>query len=387
MRVAIDIGKVSEFGIGTHIWNLVHNLSEVDRSSEYLLLGSRRQFLELGPLGDNFQALDVPEEGSFWNANVRIPLRLSHQKIDILHVPHYEAPLLVPARLVVTVHDCVHLLFPQEGSSRFHNYRQYLYTKHVLRWASHVIAVSGSTRQDLIDIFDLPEDKVSVVHNALDGRLTVENDPGARQSVLERYQLNDPFVLYAGQIKPHKNIDRLIEAFAVLKSELAGNEEYDRLKLIIIGDEIAKHPTLRLTVVRSGVQNDVRFFGFVPSPVLQVFYESAAVFASPSLHEGFGLSPLEAMANSTPVVASNTASLPEVLDDAAILVNPENVFEIARAIKQVLLDPALREQAVTRGRQQVKKFSWRTAAERVVETYRAVTEKRDVVSGEKPASG
>ena len=369
MRIAIDIRKVNEFGIGTHVWNLVRNLAEIDQENRYFLLGSQRQFLEFGPLGKNFEHINVPEDNSFWNLHVRVPYCLRGHRIDVFHVPHYEAPLWVPTRLVVTIHDCVHLLFPQEGSSKFENYRRYLYTKHVLRSAERVIAVSESTRQDLFNIFDLAATKASVVHNALDGRFSVGHDPQEQKQVLERYQLTDPFILYSGQIKPHKNIDRLIEAFAVLKSELGSNKKYKNLKLIIIGDALSRHQYLRLTVVRSGVQQDVRFFGFVPYPVLQVFYESAVMFTSPSLYEGFGLSPLEAMANRTPVVAANTSSLPEVLGDAAILVNPENVFEIARAMKQLLMDQVLRQDAIEKGLEQVKKFSWKTAAEKVIQTY------------------
>ena len=153
--------------------------------------------------------------------------------------------------------------------------------------------------------------------------------------MLERYQLNDPFILYSGRIRPHKNLQRLIEAFAVLKSEFVDHARYRNLKLIIIGDELSKHQYLRLTVVRSGVQQDVRFFGFVPYAILRVFYQSAAMFAFPSLYEGFGLPPLEAMANGTAVLASNTSSLPEVSEDAALLTNPENVFEIARGMRRV----------------------------------------------------
>ena len=231
--------------------------------------------------------------------------------------------------------------------------------------------MSESTRQDLINIFDLPSAKASVVHNALDGRFSVGHDTQEQKQVLERYQLQDPFVLYSGQIKPHKNIERLIEAFAVLKSELGDNKKYKNLKLIIIGDELSKHQYLRLTVVRSGVQQDVRFFGFVPNPVLQVFYETAVMFTSPSLYEGFGLSPLEAMANRTPVVAAHTSSLPEVLGDAALLVNPENVFEIARAMRRLLIDQVLRQESIEKGLKQVQKFSWKTAAEEVIRMYSA----------------
>lgn len=372
MRVAIDIRKVSEFGVGSHVWNLVRNLSKIDRNNEYFLMGSRRQLLELGPVGANFDWIDVPENEGFASYLIRTPLRLRRHRIDLFHVPHYEAPVLVPCRMIVTIHDCVHLLFPQEGSSKFENYRGYLYTKNVLRRADRIIAVSASTRQDLISIFDLPMEKISVVHNALDGRFTAGHAPEEQKQLLERYQLTDPFILYVGQIKPHKNIDRLIEAFAVLKSELGDNKKYRNLKLIIIGDAISKHPYLRLTVVRSGVQRDVRFLGFVPGRTLQVFYEAAVIFASPSLYEGFGLPPLEAMANGTPVVASNTASLPEVLDEAALLVNPENVFEIARALKTLLTDQVLRQQTIEKGLRQVSKFSWQTAAEDVLRTYREV---------------
>ena len=139
--------------------------------------------------------------------------------------------------------------------------------------------------------------------------------------------------------------------------------------MIIIGDELSRHQYLRLTVIRSGVQQDVRFFGFVPYPILRVFYQSAELFAFPSLYEGFGLPPLEAMANRTPVLASNTSSLPEVLDDAAVLVNPENVFDIARGMKSILLDDILRQKLIQKGIDQVAKFSWKLAAQKVLNTY------------------
>jgi glycosyltransferase involved in cell wall biosynthesis len=121
--------------------------------------------------------------------------------------------------------------------------------------------------------------------------------------------------------------------------------------------------------VRSGVQQDVRFFGFVPYSILRVFYQSAELFAFPSLYEGFGLPPLEAMASGTPVLASNTSSLPEVLGDAALLVNPENVFEIARGLKAILLEDTLRERLIEKGSKHISRFSWKSAAQQVVEAY------------------
>jgi len=384
MRIAIDIRKINEFGVGTYIWNLVRNLAGIDDRNDYLLVGSQRNFHELGPLPPNFKQLYQPEENGLWRDNISIPFDLHRQRLDVVHIPHHEAPFFTPSKLVVTIHDCVHLLFPQEDSSNFGNYRSYLRTKRVVHAAQHVLAVSRSTKDDLINIFELPDSKISVVHNALDERFAFTHTPGERKQVLERYQLKDPFILYSGKIRPHKNVHRLIEAFAVLKNELGDSDRYKNLKLIIIGDELSKHQYLRLTVIRSGAQQDVRFFGFVPYPILRVFYQSAELFAFPSLYEGFGLPPLEAMANRAPVLASNTSSLPEVLEDAAVLVNPENVFDIARGMKLILSDDAVRQRLIQKGLEQVAKFSWKLAAQKILERYQfAATGSADPIASAK----
>ena len=191
------------------------------------------------------------------------------------------------------------------------------------------------------------EDDVRVVYNAPDPRFFEHGhladaraagpQAGARERhrILERYQINYPFLLYAGNIRPQKNIPRMIEAFAVVRSELQDAPQYRDLHLIIIGETISKYPDVRRAVIQSRVEHCVRFLGFVPFDTLRVFYELATAFLFPSLYEGFGLPPLEAMAAGTPVIVSNVSSLPEVVGDAAILVNPENVFDIARGIKEL----------------------------------------------------
>jgi glycosyltransferase involved in cell wall biosynthesis len=370
MRIAIDIRRVHEFGIGAYIWNLVRNLSHVDDSNEYLLAGSDRNFKELGTLRPNFTQVHLADLSGAWNEYVSFPMALRKRKPEVVHIPHHDCPPMMPGRLVLTIHDCVHVKFPPENLSRVRRYELYRRTKRAVEVASQILAVSNSTRDDLVNIFDLDAKRISVIHNALDARFAAASKAEDKRTVLERYQIHDPFILYSGRIRPHKNVHRLIEAFAVLKNELGNDDRYRNLKLIVIGDELSRHQYLRLTVVRSGVQQDVRFFGFVPSPTLQVFYQSAVLFAFPSLYEGFGLPPLEAMASRTPVLASNTSSLPEVLGEAALLVNPENVFEIAKGMKSILLENDLRDRLVECGLNHITRFSWESAARQVIEAYK-----------------
>jgi glycosyltransferase involved in cell wall biosynthesis len=256
----------------------------------------------------------------------------------------------------------------------------------VLKRASRIFAVSRFTKGEVEKLFGINPNKIEVVYNAIDQRFlhghATDTD---RQFLAERYQVTYPFLLYAGRISPHKNLVRIIEAFSALKAELVKGEVYHDLKLIIIGDELSKHPDLRRTVVRGCVQNDVRFMGFVPIEVLRLFYDVAKVFVFPSLYEGFGLPPLEAMAHGTPVLTSNTSSVPEVVGNAAVLVNPENIFEMMRALQRVLLDHSLREKMKCRGYEQVKKFSWDRSAAEVLAGYEEVIGRRAMVVPVTPA--
>ena len=229
--------------------------------------------------------------------------------------------------------------------------RRFRFRRGLMR-ASRVIAVSEATKRDVENHVGVPPDRIRRVYNAPDPAFFHARHPAAaeeRQRILERYQIHYPFLLYAGNIRRHKNIPRLVEAFAVVREQLATHPVYHDLRLVIIGDKISQHPAVRQAVIKSRVENVVRFLGFVPFETLRCFYETAAAFVFPSRYEGFGLPPLEAMACGTPVVTSNVSSLPEVVGDAAILVNPENVFDIARGIRDVLLDEELRAYLIRGG--------------------------------------
>jgi glycosyltransferase involved in cell wall biosynthesis len=205
---------------------------------------------------------------------------------------------------------------------------------------------------------------VEVIYNALDERLASPPTPEETGRVRDRFLLTSPFVLYTGNIKPHKNVDRLIEAFSILR-----RRGFEDVKLLIIGDEISKYQNLRRLVHRFQLHQQVRFLGFVPDATLAALYRLASVFVFPSLYEGFGLPPLEAMAAGAPVITSNVSSLPEVVGDAALLIDPLDAGAIADAMARVLTDAALRASLIARGHMRVKAFSWTRSVARIRQVY------------------
>lgn len=374
VKIAIDIRRMTEFGVGTYIRNVVRTLGRLDHENEYLLIGPPAKVEEIGPLPPNFSsiALTAPERTIQGYREFRTALlRLD---CDLLHVPNlFSIPRGLPCPYVMTVHDMLDHMSRAREQSGFWRSVHFQLTRRVLRGAARIFAVSNFTKTEIEKHFEIPSCRIEVVYNAIDERFMHGHASDAdRELIAKRYQVTYPFLLYAGRVSPHKNVVRMIEAFSALKTELEKDQILPDLKLIIIGDDLSGNPDLRRTVVRSGVQNDVRFLGFIPIEVLRIFYDLAKVFVFPSLYEGFGLPPLEAMAHGTPVVTSNVSSLPEVVGSAAVLVNPENVFEIRRALHRVLIDQTLRARMKDLGYQQVTKFSWQASVRRTLDVYRQV---------------
>lgn len=372
MRVAIDIRRAGDFGFGTYIRNIVNQFARTDTETLYLLIGQQWHLKQFDPLPRNFKLLKYDAPPGSFQTHIHLPFLLRHHHVDILHMPWFYAPAYVPARLVITVHDLTDVLAPPAGTTALVQAGRLFFARRALSRADRILAVSQSSKRELSRTFGVSENKIEVVYNALDERFLIEPMPNDADRILERHAVTDPFVLYAGNIKPQKNLPRLIEAFAVAKAGLRDHPEYSGLKLLLIGDATDEHSDLRRAVVRSRLQGEVRFLGFLPHAVLRVFYSRARAFLFPSLYEGFGLPPLEAMAHGTPVLTSSVSSLPEVFGDAALMVNPENVFEIARGICQILTETALRETLVSRGHELVRKYSWERSADQVREVYRSV---------------
>ena len=378
MKIAIDIRRMTEFGVGTYIRNIVRTLSRLDHVNQYFLIGPPAKVHEIGTLPPNFH--NIPAEAPERSLQGYREFRSAFKNLncDLVHIPNlFSVPRFMPCPYVLTAHDMLEHVWRAREQSDFRGTWQLQMTKRVLRGAARILAVSNFTRTEIEKLFEIPSNRIEVVYNAIDERFLRGHASAAdRELIAQRYQVNYPFLLYAGRVSPHKNVVRMIEAFSALKTELGKDGAYPDLKLIIIGDDLSGNPDLRRTVVRSGVQYDVRFLGFIPIEVLRIFYDAAKIFVFPSLYEGFGLPPLEAMAHGTPVVTSNVSSLPEVVGNAAVLVNPENVFEIMRALHRVLVDKAVREKIRQRAYEQVRKFSWDASAQRVLQLYEAVAGKR-----------
>jgi glycosyltransferase involved in cell wall biosynthesis len=371
LRIAIDARKLHDYGIGTYVRNLVGELARQQDDARYVLLCRQEDAESLRALGPRFQTL-VERAGQY---SIReqwaLPLALARARVDLFHAPHYVVSPLTTCPYVVTIHDCIHLRFPQY----LPNAAARLYARSMMtmaaRRARRILTVSQASKEDILHYLNVPPDKVEVIYNAIDETITAPPSADELTRVCQRFQLTSPYILYTGNIKPHKNVDRLIEAYSILR-----RRGYEDVKLLIIGDDISKYPNLRRLVHRFQLHQHVRFFGFVSESMLAVLYRMAAMFVFPSLCEGFGLPPLEAMAAGAPVITSKVSSLPEVVGDAALLVDPMDAGAIADAMARVLGDEALRHDLIRRGHERVRAFSWARSVGRVREVYGEVLAER-----------
>jgi len=374
LHIVIDARRARDFGIGTYIRNITQALSKLDAENRYTLVAHPNDAGELSGLGANFQIAPFALSDRGPKHNFYFPRFLKSLNASLYHIPLNSVAWWMPRPYVVTIHDMSSLLFPQRRDFRYAVHQE-RYRRGVVR-ADRVITVSNATRRDLEAVLRVSGERLSTIYSAPDPAFTTtRDDPEQQRQILDRYSISYPYILYAGTVRVHKNVPRLVEAFAVLRHKLENHPLYRDLRLVIIGDELSKNPAVRRAVAHSRIESVVRFLGFVPIETLRVFYSGAEVFAFPTLYEGFGLAPLEAMACGVPVVASDLPSLVEAVGEAAELVSPDNVFDIERGLREVLLNPERREWLKQAGRLQVQRFHWERTAQQVLAIYREVASK------------
>ena len=349
-------------GIHTYIARLLPRLPEVDPTFRYTIYTNAPT------------ALDARVRSTCWptvRPLVRIaweqlaqPFALRRDRPDLLHATAFVTPIISRFPAVITVYDLSFALFPELFRGPNQTYLR-TFTRLSVKRACRVIAISDHTRHDVNRLYGVPLDRIDVAYPGVDVRFQpMPHD--AVEAFRRKHNLPDRFFLYLGTLEPRKNLSRLIDAFAWLTAA----HPKARLQLILVGGKGWMYEELFAKVRSLGLEERVRFAGFAPDEDLPLWYSAATALVYPSTYEGFGMPPLEAMACGTPVVASNAASLPEVVGDAALTIEPEDVSGLAGAMQRVWDDAALRVELSRRGIDQAKRFTWEATAQATVASYR-----------------
>jgi glycosyltransferase involved in cell wall biosynthesis len=366
MRVGIDARLVyySQAGIGQYIVHLVDGLAKVDTQSEYVLLQSRK---------DDTIILEQPNfrRTSLWTPShhrlerYALNVELMRLGLDVLHSPDFIPPHRPTCKSVITVHDLAFLLYPHFLTKE--SARYYGHIDEAVRWTDHIIAVSKSTRRDTVEHLGVAEDKITVVYEAANPIFRPIDRAHAQQQVHDQYGVDGPFILFVSTIEPRKNVPTLVRALWQLM------ECYkEDMHLVLAGGKGWLFEDAFAIVEELQMDDRVHFVGRVSSEDLLYLYNAAEMLAHPAFYEGFGLPPLEAMACGLPVIVSNVASLPEVVGDAGILIDPHDVDELTVAMWRVLNDGDLNREMREKGLRQAGRFSWERAARETLEIYRQV---------------
>ena len=378
MHIGIDGRYIQDHfpGIGRYVVNLAQAMIPLLGGDEWLILlrdPTRPSRWDLTALaGERVQLVDAPLSPFSIRQQWAIPRILRRLRADLYHSPYYLMPYRPGLPTVVTMYDLIPLLFPQHVSPPARLLFRWM-TALALRTASHVIVISQATRRDLLTLYHLPPQNVTAILLAADPAFHPQ-PPAEIERVRRKYALPENYLLYLGINKPHKNLVRLIEAFSRFTFDVSRlTFHVSRFTLVIAGPWDPRYPEPRQRAEALGLENAVRFLGPMPEADLPALYAGATLFVFPSLYEGFGLPPLEAMACGTPVVCSNTSSLPEIVDEAALTFDPFDVTEMAAKIEQALGNDALREEMKKRGLQQAAKFSWERTARETLRVYKEAT--------------
>ncbi|MBN1639933.1 MAG: glycosyltransferase family 4 protein [Anaerolineae bacterium] len=382
MRIGIDYTSAAHqgAGIGRLTRNIVRALSEIDEQNEYTLLVRGRDLPYPPPVphprnvasgipNDNVREVRTWIDERWWHRvwhrlRLPIPVEWLVGAVDLFHSPDFTLPPVQGrTRTLVTVHDLSFLHLPDCFQPSLLEYLVAHVPRAVAR-AHCVIADSESTRRDLVDAYGVPPGRVVVIYPAVEPRFRPLDDQPALARVRERYQLPQRFILSLGTIQPRKNYTGLIEAFARL-----GDPE---LSLVIVGGRGWLYDDVFAAVREHRLEERVCFPGYVADEDVPALYNLASVFALPSLYEGFGIPPLEAMACGTPVVVANNSSLPEVVGDAGLLVETRDTEALADALDRLLRDAALRRALTAAGLVRARAFTWRRSAEQLLATYERV---------------
>jgi len=372
-KIGIDARMygAEQTGIGNYIRNLIINLAEIDKNNQYVIFLSKKEFDKFQVPGENFKKIKTESHWYSWREQIMLPFDLLGERLDLMHFPHFNSPIFYPGKSVVTIHDIIPFFFPgnkMNSLARRSAFRLVFATS--IKKASTIIAVSASTKSDIIRHFGAKESKIAVTYEGVsDDFKILPNRDKIREKIASKYGITKPFLFYTGVWRNHKNITGLVRSFAILKKELGSGYQ-----LVLGGKEDPFYPEVKKTICSLRLEEDIICPGFIPADELCEFYNICSLFVIPSFYEGFGLVGLEAFASGAPVISARITSLPEVLGECALYFDPKNHQEMAGAMIKVLTDNILREKMVKSGCERVKIFSWRRMAEETYKIYNKILE-------------
>jgi len=373
MKIGFDIDSltIKSGGIGRYAVNLINGIAKVslNKTQNEIFIFFHNSFDR--SLIEKYPHIKFVKKYTNIKSNVLrkgifLPFSIQSIKIDLFHgLDHIGIPFIYKSKTckyVVTIHDLITLIYPDKFTLKHRLIQNTLLPK-VLRKADRIIANSNSTKNDIIRLYPEYESKIKVIYEGIDSKF-FQRDSKEIERTLKKYNIDYKYFLFLGTIEPRKNIINVIEAFIKLKQE--GNVEQ---KLVITGRKGWLYKEILEKMQKAPFFQDIVFTDFINDEDLPFLYSGADIFLYPSLYEGFGLPVLEAMACGVPVITSNISSLPEVAGDAALLVNPMNVEEIARAVETLKRDRKLREKMRKKALERAKLFSWEKAAKETLKIY------------------
>ena len=378
-------------GLGRYTQKLVENLEKIDLENQYVIFLRPENFNDFIPQNPNFRKVLAPWKWYSFKEQLFFPFAIRRAKVDLMHFPHFNAPLFYFGEFVVTIHDLILRYFPPRRNGFwngiiywFKNLAYEMVIFRALARAKKVIAVSQYVKKDILEHFKIKEEKIEVVLEGApeeslkpalseaEGLKVYPEQSRRRESeklIKDKFKIAKPYLFYVGNAYPHKNLENLIRAFEILVKEYGLN-----LQLVLAGEEDYFWRRLKkqsnTSILRSmEVLERIVFTGFLTEEELEEFYRQTTLYVFPSFCEGFGLPPLEAMARGAPVVSSDSTALPEILGEAAVYFDPGNPKDMAEKIHQVLSNDDLRKKLVEKGFERIKKYSWEKMAREIKEIY------------------
>ena len=361
MRIAIDARMILHSGIGTYTRNLVANILDIDKTNTYTLLGREK---ELSKYAQKPNVFIKEFHSPIYSISEQVIEPLKLWNTEFLHCPHYNIPVIYEGEMIVTVHDLIHLLFPQFLKHK----AAYFYAKSLFKLmtirAKEIIAVSENTKADIVNYLGVKEDKVVVIYNGVSEIFRKDASQEECEKLRDKLNLHARYILNVSNMKMHKNIEILIKAYSKLRKK--GIEQ----KLLLVGGEKERIRELQVYADQFNVTKDIIFLQNIDFEDLPLLYRICDVFVFPSLYEGFGLPLVEAMASRVPVVTSNVSSMPEVVGNAGITIEPSDADSLAEAIEKVISDSNMRENMIKMGIKQIEKFNWQNTARKTLDVYK-----------------